>query len=292
MGKMTRRAVVLAALCTGALAALLAFLYLNGESQRAARAAQQVLVVVTTRELPVRTVIGPGMVRESHESVATLPANCATSVQEVMGRVTTTALAAGEPVQRSAISVQTASLGLAYVVPEGMRAVTVALDPIIGVAGFLKAGDRVDVVATFAVDTMAKTAVTRTVLQDVELLAIGPEVVPEEENQPRGERAARPKNQPNATLVVTPDDAEKLILAESKGTLRLTLRRAGDAAKVWLAGVRSDTLVGVQPARERPVSYDSHGPATSSPAAKAAPEGKGVETIRGTKMTKVEVRSE
>lgn len=231
MWRFTRRAMVLAALCVGALAALLSYLFLQREQARAAEGTRPVSVVVATQEMPPRTVVEPGMVRETARPVGTLPANCASSVREVVGRVTVADLAAEEPVQRSAISPQTASLGLAYVVPEGMRAVTVALDSIIGVAGFLKAGDRVDVVATFAVERMSDVSVTKTVLQDVELLAIGPEVRPEEVGKPLAERAARPKEQPNATLAVVPEDAEKLILAESRGKLRLTLRRAGEDLK-------------------------------------------------------------
>jgi pilus assembly protein CpaB len=245
MGKLTRRTIVLAALCAGLLAALLAYLFLNQEKVQAARMTEPVQVVITTQAIPARTVIEPSMVREATRPVATLPVNSATSVREVLGQVTVAALKADAPVERAAVAAPNASLGLAYIVPEGMRAVTVALDPIIGVAGFLKAGDHVDVLATFDVD---KVAVTKTVLQDVELLAIGPEVVPQQVKSDNSNNA-RPKEQPNATLALYPGDAEKLILAESQGKLRLTLRPMGDAAKVVLAGIRSDSLIGISPSR-------------------------------------------
>jgi len=245
MSKLTRRSVVLAALCAGALAALLAYFWLQGQRVRAAEMSEPVTVVVATQDIPVRTVIEPGMVRETQRPVGALPSNCAVSVREVLDGVTTAALAADEPVQRAAVAPRTAAMGLAYVVPMGMRAVTVAVDPIIGVAGFLKAGDRVDVLATFKVD---KISLTKTVLQHVELLAIGAEVRPEEVDRPASEKAARPKQQPNATLAVTPEEAEKLILAESEGKLRLILRPAGDEMWVGLRGTRSDALIGVRPA--------------------------------------------
>lgn len=245
MGKLTRRAIVLAALCVGLLAALLAYLFLNQEKVQAAKMTEPVQVVITTEAIPARTMIEPSMVREAMRPVATLPTNSATSVREVLGQVTTVALKADSPVERAAIAAPNASLGLAYVVPEGMRAVTVALDPIIGVAGFLKAGDHVDVLATFEVD---KVAVTKTVLQDVELLAIGPDVVPQQVKSDNSNNA-RPKEQPNATLSLYPGDAEKLILAESQGKLRLTLRSQGDSVKVVLAGIRSDSLTGMSPSR-------------------------------------------
>jgi pilus assembly protein CpaB len=307
--KMTRRAVVLAALCAGLLAALLAYVFLQRQSVRAAEMSQPVTVVVAAQDIPARTMIEPGMVYETQKPVGALPANCAVSVREVMGRVTTAALATDEPVRRSVVSPLTASLGLAYVVPEGMRAVAVALDPIIGVAGFLKAGDRVDVLATFAVD---KLSVTKTVLQNVELLAIGPEVVPEETKGSASEKAGRPKEQPNATLAVTPQQAEKLILAEAEGKLRLVLRRAGDESWVSLQGVRIDALTGIRPGSTTkaaaapapaPRASAAPPPAWSVPrpfvsSSKVEPlsgvdeSGVVVETIRGTKKTTVDVSPE
>jgi pilus assembly protein CpaB len=324
MGKFGRRTVVLAALCAGLLAALLAYLFLNQERAQAARMTQPVQVVVAAQDIPARTVIEPGMVREATRPVGTLPTNTATSVSEVMGQVTLAALKSGRPIERAAVAFPSGSLGLAYVVPEGMRAVAVALDPIIGVAGFLKAGDHVDVLATFEVD---KLGVTKTVLQDVELLAIGPEIVPAETDKP-GTRDARPKEQPNAILALTPDNAEKLILAESQGKLRLTLRSKGDAGKVYLAGARSDTLIGVRPATTvaaaspapRPSAkvmsvgytspaflggYSSSGPMSSAAGpqpvtfagrAKISADDLAsavtVETVRGTQKTTVDVRAQ
>jgi pilus assembly protein CpaB len=317
MSKLTRRSVVLAALCAGLLAALLTLLFLEREKARAAERTGRVQVVVAAQDVPVRMVIEPGMVREDMRPVGTLPPNCATSVQEVVGRVTLTALAVDEPVQRAAVAQRTAALGLAYVVPKGMRAVTVGVDPIIGVAGFLKAGDHVDVLATFTVD---KTSLTKTVLQDVELLAIGPEVRPEEVNQPRSERAAKPREQTNATLAVTPQQAETLTLAESEGTLRLALRPAGDEVWVGLTGERSDALIGLRPASTAaapaprpqatapPASYTSPwfvggsarsgagfpslGSGSASAGESEAATAASVETIRGTRKTTVEVRPE
>lgn len=312
MGKVTRRMVVLAALCAGLLAALLAYLFLEREKVQAARATEPVQVVVATQDIPTRTVIEPGMVREATRPVVTLPTNPATSTSEVIGRVTVTSLAAEQPVQREAVAAPSASLGLAYIVPEGMRAVTVAIDQIIGVAGFLKAGDHVDVLATFEVDELG---VTKTVLQDVELLAIGPEIVPEDQNRPASAKEGRPKEQPNATLALVPGDAEKLILAGSQGKLMLTLRAKGDNQQVALVGVRSDSLTGLSPwsrsaaaaprpaARVLPAGYTSPAffgtapqPVTFNERVKISKDELDklvtVETVRGTKASTVEVMPE
>jgi len=304
---LTRRSIILISLCAGLLAALLTYRFLARERTRAARMTQPISVVVTTRPIAARTVIEPTAVREQARPAATLPANCATSVHEVIGQVAMSSLMANEPVPRKAVAPPTASLGLAYAVPDGKRAVAVALDPIIGVAGFLKPGDRVDVAATFTVD---KLKVTKTVLQDVTLLAIGPEIRPEDEKRPAANKTARPKEQANATLAVTPEQAEKLILAESGGKLRLTLRPAEDRTVLALTGIRSDALIGTRlsgPARttltppprlssSAPPAYRISSPPTQAPprSVRSTPrphDALSVETIRGTQKTTVEVNA-
>jgi pilus assembly protein CpaB len=280
---------VLVALCAGALAALLSYRFLQQERVRASERTRPVPVVLATQDIPARTIIEPNMVSEATRSIATLPPNCASSLPEVVGRATTVALTVGEPIQRTDYSPEAVSLGLAYAVPQGMRAVTVALDSIIGVAGFLKPGDHVDVVATFDVGrfNFSNTAVTRTVLQDVELLAIGPDVRPEEINKPKGNRAAKPKEQPNATLAVSPADAEKLILAESTGRLRLTLRHAGEDRRLQLAGVRSEALMGSS--ASKPARKPARTAAAPSRPVVVARRAESVETIHGTHKSTVEV---
>lgn len=241
---LTRTSIILISLCVGSLAALLTYRYLLKERARAAQLTQPITVVVATRPIAARTVIEPTAVREKSLPAAMLPANCATSTSEVIGQVAVSSLMEDEPVSRGAVSPRTALLGMAYAVPAGQRAVAVALDPIIGVAGFLKPGDRVDVVATF---TLNELKVTKTVLQDVTLLAIGPNIRPEEESKLAVNKNTRPQEQANATLAVTPTQAERLILAEADGKLRLTLRPADDRTIVSLTGIRSDALIGSQP---------------------------------------------
>ena len=317
---LTTKSLVLISLCAGLLAAILVYHYLANEKSRVAQTTQRVWVVVTTRPIAARTLIEPAAVKAMALPAGTLPTNCATSLDEVVGQVAVASLAQGEPVPRKAIMPRDASLGLSFAVPAGMRAVAVSLDPISGVAGFLKPGDRVDVIATF---TTEQLKVTRTVLQDVALLAMGSEVRATGDTPPTAEKDAAPKNQPNAILVVTPAQAEKLILAEVDGRLRLTLRSVEDQDYVSLTGVRSDALTGIptsnptataiaaspKPASSTPAvlvssTRPSH-PVTSttatSPSPSQASSGQGssstaqkhdterIETIRGTEKTVVEV---
>jgi pilus assembly protein CpaB len=306
----SRRTIFLVAVCAGLLAALLVFLFVDAQKTRAAQMATPVSVVVAVQDIPARTIIEPSALRLSRQPVGLLPSDCASTLEEVKGKVALEMIGAGEPIRRGKLSAKNASLGLAYVVKADMRAVAVALDPIIGVAGFLKPGDRVDVLATFVVDDIS---VTKTVLQDVELLTLGGEAQPTEVASKEGQ-SAQARTQPNATLAVTPEQAEKLILAESRGKLRLALRAVGDDARVVLPGVTTVALIGfghksgsvnVAAAPARPpvtsVGYTSpafYGPFLDRPrvsglgvpgALSPLAKGKEVELVRGSEKTVVQV---
>jgi len=306
----SRRMIFLAAVCAGLLAAVLVFLFVDAQKTRAEQLAARVPVVVAVQDIPARAIIEPSEVKISRQPVGMLPPDCAVSLEEVKGKVALEMIGAGEPIKRSKMSPRNASLGLAYVVKPDMRAVAVALDPIIGVAGFLKPGDRVDVLATFVVDEIS---VTKTVLQDVELLTLGGDAQPTEVASKAGQ-TAQARTQPNATLAVTPEQAERLILAESRGKLRLALRAVGDDSRVVLSGVTTVALIGighksntvnVAAAPQRPpltsVGYTSpafYGPFLDRPrvpglgvanALSPLAKGKEVELVRGSEKTVVQV---
>ncbi|MDH7480971.1 MAG: Flp pilus assembly protein CpaB [Armatimonadota bacterium] len=303
---MPRNRVLAAALCLAAVAAILVYAYMSRLSDESR---QPVAVVAASKDIPARTIITQDMVRVNDFPRKLIPPNAAVSIDSVVGKVALQTIKEGNPISMNQLAPRGAALGLSYAVPPLMRAVTVALDPIIGVAGFLKPGDHVDVIATFDVND---GTITKTVLQDVELLAIGSQVV-EGEIDPGTGKPAKPQTQPNATLAVTPQDAEKLILAESKGKLRLTLRYYGDQAKVISKGITSRQLIGyvppdvpektsstvtVRPAvsrpspppivRESPPIYSIPPLPTTQTTVQEEP-GKKVQVVRGTKIEEVVV---
>ncbi|MCL6520226.1 MAG: Flp pilus assembly protein CpaB [Armatimonadetes bacterium] len=301
---MPRNRVLAAALCLAAVAAILVYAYMSRLSDETR---QPVAVVAASKDIPARTIITQEMVKVNDFPRKLIPPNAAVSIDSVIGKVALQTIKEGNPISMNQLAPRGAALGLSYAVPPLMRAVTVALDPIIGVAGFLKPGDHVDVVATFDV---GDGTVTKTVLQDVELLAIGSQVV-EGEIDPGTGKPAKPQTQPNATLAVTPQDAEKLILAESKGKLRLTLRYYGDQAKVISKGITSRQLIGYVPpdVPEKTSSTVAVRPAVSRPSPPIVREsppiysipplpaqtpvqeepGKKVQVVRGTKIEEVVV---
>lgn len=163
----------------------------------------------------------------------------------VIGKVAKIDIKAGDPIRLSDLATKDR---LSYVVPRGMRAVTVGLDPVSGVGGFLKPGDRVDIVATFE---MNSSSFAKTVLQNVTLLAIGTQS--QEGDNLAGDKATA-KAQPTATLAVSPTDAEKLILADAKGRLRLALRAADDRLMEPRKPVSAQMVMGVSQTPQKPAA--------------------------------------
>jgi pilus assembly protein CpaB len=269
-------------------------------AKQAREAHAPVRVVVARHDIATGTIMNAGMVEMKSVPRDMLPPNPAIIPAEVEGQVALAAIPAGNVVSTRQIA---AKSRLSHIIPPFMRAVTVALDPIIGVGGFLKPGDHVDVIATFQVND---GTLTKTVLQDVELLATGAEVVAEPSTGGGGQEKA--KTQPNATLAVNPMDAEKLILSEAKGKLRLALRRADDASFVRTRGVTGRQVMGIvppdspertrvasagasapRPAASRPIMRETPplpwqiGP-VEGPSAASQLEGRKVQVVRGTKI--------
>lgn len=110
-----------------------------------------------------------------------------------------------------------------YKIPAGKRAVTIAIDPISGVAGYLKRGSRVDMIISYKPQPEGKMTQSMTLLQDIEVLAVGSQAIA---SQSIGEGEATIND--NVTLAVSPLQAQQIMLAESTGLIKLTMRPADD----------------------------------------------------------------
>ena len=191
---MTRQRALVIALVCGLLAAALTYIYLSGlkEEQPEQVVDGQVSVVIPIQTIEAGTVIKAAMLETKNVPADEAPPDAARQIGQVENDVAAENLTAGQPILARQLASRKGRLDLSYMVPAGMRAVTVALDPIIGVAGFLKPGDCVDVVVTFKLSDGLK-GITRTVLQNVQLLALGETTIVSEERTPEGEEAAEPK---------------------------------------------------------------------------------------------------
>ncbi len=203
-------------------------------------------VVIAAKDIPAESVIAADAVTTAELPADRVPRNAARDAFEVVGKVTNVVLPTGTVIELGKLAKPGPAQGLAWTVSPGMRAVTVALDPVSGVAGFLKPGNRVDVLATLP---QGETTVGLTVLQDVRLLAIGPQAQRTTEEEPKEGAPAGPRaqEQPTATLEVTPEGAQDLVLADHKGDLRLALRAATDHAMAGMPSVTDWELTGLTP---------------------------------------------
>jgi pilus assembly protein CpaB len=160
-----------------------------------------------------------------------------TKLQDVKGRVLLYPVGAGEPVLEHDLSAAGAGMGLSAKIPDGMRAISLRSDEVVGVSGFLLPGTHVDVLVT--THPPSGIPLTSIVLQDVQILAAG------QNTQPDPQGKATTTNV--VTLLVSPEDAQKVTLASAQGTVQFVLRNGSDRQHVedkfpQLAAPKPDAL--------------------------------------------------
>lgn len=156
---------------------------------------------------------------------------------EVAGRAIIYPVAASQPIVEGYLAAPGSGIGLTTRIPEGMRATSVKSDEIVGVAGFLFPGSHVDVLVTLRADGYP-TPATQIVLQDVEVLTVGQKLQPD----PQG----KPETVNVVTLLLTPEDAQKLMLASSQGSIQFVLRNGADHTRVEAMPVEIAQIAGRQ----------------------------------------------
>jgi pilus assembly protein CpaB len=157
-------------------------------------------------------------------------------IDEVAGRVVLYPLAKDQPVLNAYLAPAGAGVGLTAKIPSGMRAISVRSDEVVGVAGFLLPGTHVDVLLTYHTDKSPDPR-TATVLQDVVVLAAGQQIRPDPEGKPITDNNV-------VTLLLKPEDSEKLVLATSLGAIHFVLRNLADKEQSSSASVGLDELTG------------------------------------------------
>jgi len=269
MKNMGGKVAVALALVIGLATSYAVYQYVNGVQQEA-KPIPMAQVVTAAREIPARTVVTTDMLRVAQiPAVSKLP-QAILDPSQATGKVSKLPISTGEQVLTDKLFGDRVESGLAFVVPPGKRAVSVAVTEVVGSGGLIVPGDDVDVVAVLdlvkapAADQKPggspqpsaspsalpeSEAVAQYILQNVEVLAVAQKVegdtpaptsngsnplVPAR-SQPPQPATQQPLAQPGAhtvTLAVAPDEAARLILAEDKGRIRLVLRAHGDASTV------------------------------------------------------------
>ena len=169
-------------------------------------------VVVAAMEIPFGLKVEARHVKLIELPRDSVPANHFTTTEEVVGQIATQKVLPGEVLIKERFSEHMGGSTLAAIIKPNMRAVTVRVNDVVGVAGFLLPGNRVDVVGARMVD---RRAVTETILRDINVLAVD-QTARTEKDEPVVVRAV--------TLEVTPEQAEVLVRAREEGEIQLTLR--------------------------------------------------------------------
>jgi pilus assembly protein CpaB len=257
-------------LVLGVATSYMVYNYVDQASQ-AAKPIETVPVVTAAKDIPARTTITAEMLRVTQVPLDLKLAQAVATPSDVTGKVSKLPISQGEEVLASKVFGDREQSGLAFVVPAGKRAVAVSVNEVVGSGGMIVPGDDVDVVAVldtatttsmgdtkdakFGVDLSTHAqikSISQYILQDVEVLAIAQVLEGEapppsttqkaaqavgtgnSSPQPAAQQAITQPNARTATLAVGPEEAEKLILAEAKGQIRLVLRAHGDTGTVKL----------------------------------------------------------
>jgi pilus assembly protein CpaB len=223
------------ALTSGVVAALLALRYLRERTTPLmASEPRKANIVLSARSLPVGALLTERDLKVVSWPGDAVPSGYIRSVKDAVGRGVITPVAENEPLLEAKVSTKDAGGGLSIIIRDGMRAVSVRVDEVIGVAGFVIPGTRVDVMLTLDKGPTRPQAITKTLLQNVQTLAAGQSVTRDKEGKPQTVTVI--------TVLVSPDDAELLALAAKEGRLQLALRNTLDTLAVSTSGARADKL--------------------------------------------------
>jgi pilus assembly protein CpaB len=195
-------------------------------------------VVVAKVAIPLGTKIVAEQLMAVQFSKESAPDGAFESPDKLVGRVAVVNIGVREPVLEARLAPEGTSGGLSAIIPEGYRAMTVKVDDVVGISGFIMPGTLVDVVVVIDPQENAGKAdpISKIVLQNIKVLA-------------NGQNIDKPENQRDAnsvkavTLLVTPEQAEKLALASSEGKLQLVMRNSIDQGDEQTEGINKRALL-------------------------------------------------
>jgi pilus assembly protein CpaB len=201
---------------------------------------------------------------------------------EVIGRGLVLPMVQNEPFFELKLASKDAGAGLPPAIPQGLRAVSVKVNEVIGVAGYALPGTHVDVVATVSPTQQATDMTSKVILTNVLVIAAGTKIE-------RDTEKGKPMAVSVVTLLVDPEQAERLTLASTEGKIQLALRNPMDKTTPSTRGIRPAALLGGAATTPRPIARI----ASAKPLGVAAPsEALTVEIIRGDKRARETVRQE
>jgi pilus assembly protein CpaB len=191
-------------------------------------------IVVAAMPLPLGTRLDASKLKEIPWPGGEPMQGMFTKAGDCVNRALITPVAENEPILDSKLASIQSGAGLPATIPEGMRGLSVAVNEVVGVAGFVGPGTMVDVLATGKIAGAGQEKVTRTILENVRVLAAGQKI--------EQDKDGKPQTVPVITLLVTPDDAAKLTMAATEGKIQLALRNTIDTKSLSPAPVMEAAL--------------------------------------------------
>jgi pilus assembly protein CpaB len=293
MSRGLRTAIVLAVALVAALAAsYVAYIGMQRVSARSA-GPDTVPVVVAARPVPMGTLLTADHVRVMQWPASSQVDGAVAAVEHAVDRGTIASLAINEPVTEAKLAAKGIGSGLSPTISQGMRAISIKVNEVVGVAGFVVPGSRVDVLVTIAPpdDASHRNPMTRIVVSNAQVLTAGTRI-----DQDTAQAEGKPIAASVVTLAVAPADAERLALAQNQGQITLTLRNPLDTDPTATPGVRLGGLLGSQtesaPAPQAPAVRRAprRTVAVTMVAPAPAPRAYTVEAIRGAKRTEETIK--
>lgn len=270
---MNRSRLLLIGLVALALGALTSFtVYRNLQSHAGPAMAPGVEVVVAANDLQVGAKIDTKDVKIVHLPPTDLPAGYQQRISQVVGRGVILPMSKGEFILPSKMAAANAGYGMSSLIPPGMRAVSVRVNDVVSLAGFVQPGTRVDVLVT-GNPAGSNESQTTTVLENVAVLATGTKL--------ERDAAGQPSTSPVITLLVSPDDAQRLTLASNQGRIQLAMRNPLDTKQEDLPASRAGAIYKGTPT-PAPVAQRTRPRAPVMQAA-PTPSSYSVEVIKGDK---------
>lgn len=238
MARRSRPFLMLAlALASGGTAAYLALRYIRQQATPLMAAQpRHAEVVVAARGLPVGTVLGERDVKTIEWVGGAVPPGYLGDVKQAVTRGLIVSVAENEPILEGKLAAQGAGGGLPVIIEPGMRAFSMAVDQIVGVAGWVLPSTRVDVLLTMNDIQGTREPATKVIMQNVRTLAAGQSIQQDKEGKPQAVGVV--------TFLLTPEQAETLALASGQGRIQLALRNTLDTSLVETKGTRQSALMG------------------------------------------------
>jgi pilus assembly protein CpaB len=288
MNRNTRTIVVLVvAVVMAAVAALGVYYAVRSMPVREVEVART-QAVVATHPLAVGIMVTKDDLKLVPWPAATPVPGSFTEIDKVVNRGVVVEVSENEPLTESKLAPIGSGAGLPPTITEGMRAISLRVNEVIGVAGFVIPGTRVDVLVTVRPAGKGEDSTeTRTVLSNIVVLTAGTRY-----DQDRATKEGKPIPTAVVTLLMTPEDAEKVTLAGEQGHIMLALRNPLDVAPTKTSGTRMAELLGNPAPPPVTVEHGGHKVARAVPPPPPPPPPKiyTVETIRAAKRAEEEVR--